>query len=141
MPWGYVGAELAQLKVQLCGTFSVLADGRRVEGGLPGRQGRLLFGYLALNRLRQIERSELVAALWPDGRDGGLAPLLSKLRRVIPLNGLRLADAWIDVEAAGDGRAQELCSIRDILGRLAEEPAVMERVRKRAKALLAHADQ
>jgi hypothetical protein len=44
-------------------------------------------------------------------------------------------------EAAGDGRAQEICSIRDILGRLAEDPAVMERVRKRAKALLAHADQ
>jgi DNA-binding SARP family transcriptional activator len=80
----------------------VLADGQRIEGGLPGRQGRLLFGYLALNRLRQIERSELVDALWPDGRDGGLAPLLSKLRRVVPLNGLRLADAWIDVEAAGD---------------------------------------
>lgn len=44
-------------------------------------------------------------------------------------------------EAAGDGRAQQICSIRDILERLSEDPAVMERVRKRARALLAHADQ
>ena len=44
-------------------------------------------------------------------------------------------------EAAGDGRAQQICSIRDILERLSEDPAVMERVRKRAKALLAHAEE
>jgi hypothetical protein len=44
-------------------------------------------------------------------------------------------------EAAGDGRAQQFCSIRDILERLAQDPAVMERVRKRAKALLARADE
>ena len=33
-------------------------------------------------------------------------------------------------EAAGDGRAQQICSIRDILERLSEDPAVLERVRK-----------
>jgi hypothetical protein len=44
-------------------------------------------------------------------------------------------------EAAGDGRAQQICSIRDILERLSEDPAVMERVRKRAKALLARAGE
>jgi hypothetical protein len=44
-------------------------------------------------------------------------------------------------EAAGDGRAQQICSIRDILERLSQDPAVMERVRKRARALLAHADE
>ncbi len=44
-------------------------------------------------------------------------------------------------EAAGDGRAQQICSIRDILERLSEDPAVMERVRKRAKALLARASE
>ena len=44
-------------------------------------------------------------------------------------------------EAADDGRAQQICSIRPILERLSEDPAVLERVRKRAKALLAHADQ
>ena len=44
-------------------------------------------------------------------------------------------------EAAGDGRAQQICSIRVILERLSDDPAVMERVRRRAKALLARADE
>jgi DNA-binding SARP family transcriptional activator len=90
--------------VQLCGRLAVVVEGRRVETELPGRQGRLLFAYLALHRLRPVERAELLEALWPDGRDGGLAPLLSKLRRVVPLEGTRLAldDAWVDVEAASD---------------------------------------
>ena len=44
-------------------------------------------------------------------------------------------------EAAGDGRAQQICSIRDILERLSDDPAVLARVRKRAKALLARADE
>ena len=56
-------------------------------------------------RNRSVTRDELVEALWPDGRDVGVAPLLSKLRRVVPLDGLRPklpADTWIDVEAATD---------------------------------------
>ena len=102
--WGYVGATLAQTKVQLCGRLAVVVDGRRVEGELPGRQGRLLFAYLALNRFRSVERAELLEALWPDGRDGGLAPLLSKLRHTVPVDGtrLQLEDAWVDVEAASE---------------------------------------
>lgn len=85
-----------------------------MEADLPGRQGRLLFAYLAAGRSRRATRSELVAALWPEGApdaaDASLAALLSKLRRVLgpeALEGkteLRLAlppDAWIDVEAAG----------------------------------------
>jgi hypothetical protein len=44
------------------------------------------------------------------------------------------------VEAAADGRVQQLGSIREILVRLAEDPGVMERVRKRARALLARAE-
>jgi hypothetical protein len=41
------------------------------------------------------------------------------------------------VEAAGDGRVQQICTIRGILERLADDPEVMERVRKRARVLLA----
>jgi hypothetical protein len=41
------------------------------------------------------------------------------------------------VDAAGNGRAQQICTIRDILSRLAEDDEVMERVRKRARMLLA----
>lgn len=88
--------------------------GRRVEAELPGRQGRLLFAYLAANRSRRSSRAELAAALWPEGApdaaEASLAALLSKLRRALGPEvlegkaGLRLAlpdEAWIDVEAAG----------------------------------------
>jgi SARP family transcriptional regulator, regulator of embCAB operon len=99
--WGYVGAKLAT-RVQLCGQLVVSVDGRRVEGELPGRQGRLLLAYLTLNRLRLLSRTEVVDAIWADRHDGGLAPLLSKLRRVVPLDGLRVSADWVDVEAAAD---------------------------------------
>ena len=94
-----------QTKVQLCGKLVVELDGQRVEDRLPGRQGRLLFAFLAVNRNRTVTRDEVVGALWPDGRDGGLAPLLSKLRRVVSLDGNRLLlpdAAWVDVEAADE---------------------------------------
>jgi hypothetical protein len=43
------------------------------------------------------------------------------------------------VDAAGTGRAQEICTIRQILERLADDDEVLERVRKRARLLLAQA--
>jgi hypothetical protein len=45
------------------------------------------------------------------------------------------------LEAEHDGRAQQICTIRGILERLAEDPGVMERVRKRANVLLARAEE
>jgi SARP family transcriptional regulator, regulator of embCAB operon len=91
-----------ETRVQLCGHLVVSIGGRRVESGLPGRQGRLLFAFLTLNRLRSLTRAEIVDAIWADGHDGGLAPLLSKVRRVVPLDGYRVAADWVDVEAAAD---------------------------------------
>lgn len=44
------------------------------------------------------------------------------------------------VQSAADGRAQQIESIRDILERLAEDPAVLERVKRRARMLLSKAD-
>ena len=41
------------------------------------------------------------------------------------------------VEAARDGQAQQICTIRDILERLSKDDRVMERVRQRALVLLA----
>ena len=41
------------------------------------------------------------------------------------------------VGAVGEGRAQQVCVIREILERLAEDDTVLERVRKRARMLLA----
>src|SRR5579864_2924372 len=114
--------------VQLCGRFAVDLDGERVETRLPGRQGRLLFAYLVLNRDRVLSRSELVDAVWPgelprDPSDA-LAALLSKLRTVLGnehLHGrgeLQLilpADARIDVERAlaTVHEAESACSLRD----------------------------
>jgi hypothetical protein len=43
------------------------------------------------------------------------------------------------VDAAGSGRALEICTIRQILVRLAADDEVLERVRKRARLLLAQA--
>jgi hypothetical protein len=40
-------------------------------------------------------------------------------------------------EAVDDGQAQQVCVIRDILERLAQDSSVLERVRKRARMLLA----
>ncbi len=93
-------------RIQLCGRLVAEIEGRRIDSQLPGRQGRLLFAYLVLNRLRPAARDELVDALWPDGRDGGLSPLLSKLRRLVEIEGrsdVRLVlppDAWVDLDAA-----------------------------------------
>jgi hypothetical protein len=41
------------------------------------------------------------------------------------------------VQAAKDGRAQQICVIRSILSQLASDPAVLDQVRKRADLLLA----
>jgi pentatricopeptide repeat protein len=91
--------------VQLCGKLVLELDGERIEGRLPGRQGRLLFAFLVVNRNRTLTRDELVEAIWPEGQDGGLAPLLSKLRRVVPFDGQRISlppETRVDVEAAAD---------------------------------------
>jgi DNA-binding SARP family transcriptional activator/class 3 adenylate cyclase len=103
----------ADLRIQLCGRVVVELDGRRIENELPGRQGRLLFAFLALNRRRPVARDELAAALWSEGAPGGadssLSALLSKLRRLLGhelLDGrssvqLQLpARSWVDLEAA-----------------------------------------
>ena len=110
---------LAQTRIQLCGRLTVELDGERVEASLPGRQGRLLFAYLALHRGRPARREELVQALWGDQPQTGdpLAPPLSRLRkalgagRVEGRGEIELVlpdDAWIDWEAAhealGDAR-------------------------------------
>ena len=98
-------------RIHLCGRLTAEVAGRQVESDLPGRQGRLVFAYLVLNRRRLVLRDELAEALWdepPAAPDSALSALVSKLRRLLPLDGrseLRLTlpdDAWIDVEAVGE---------------------------------------
>jgi DNA-binding SARP family transcriptional activator len=115
-------------RIQLCGRFVARVAGRRIEQELPGRQGRLLFAYLAVNRDRVAGRDELTEALWarglPAAPDLALSALLSKLRRLLPDGALvgrsqiRLElgrHARVDFEAARDGihRAEALIAAGD----------------------------
>jgi SARP family transcriptional regulator, regulator of embCAB operon len=74
-------------RIQLCGLLVVELQGRRIEGSLPSRQGRLLFAYLTLHRGRQVPRDELIEALWPyampTSAPAALSALLSKLRTTL----------------------------------------------------------
>jgi hypothetical protein len=45
------------------------------------------------------------------------------------------------LEATGDGRLRQICAIRGILEKLEADPSVMERVRKRARMVLARAEK
>src|SRR3954464_12135638 len=104
-------------RIRVCGRLIVELQGRRLEDSLRGRQGRLLFAYLALNRDRPVRRDELVDALWPEQGAPAAAeslrrPALSRLRKAIGserIGGrgepalLLPDDAWIDWEAAIQG--------------------------------------
>jgi DNA-binding SARP family transcriptional activator len=109
-------AQPGETRIQLCGRFVVRLDGRRVEEALPGDKGQLLVAYLVLNRLRRIDRDELLIAVYGEEATAGhhprLSVLLSKLRRVIgpelltgraQLELVLPAGAFVDVEAALDG--------------------------------------
>ena len=103
-----------QWRVSLCGRLSV----ERGEGAparpLPGRQGRVLFAYLLLNRSRAMSRDELEAVAWPVAPPAspraGLSTLLARLRRALGDDALSTGGAdvrlqlagsvWVDVEAA-----------------------------------------
>ena len=101
-------------RIQLCGRLIVELQGRRLEDSLRGRQGRLLFAYLALHRDRPVRRDELAEALWsgkgaPPAYESLLAPPLSRLRKALgpgvlegrsELHLILPEDAWIDWEVA-----------------------------------------
>lgn len=119
---------MARTTIQFCGRYVVELDGERVESRLPGRQGRLLFAYLVLNRDRAVSRRELVESVWPgelprDPADA-LAALLSKLRAVLgneyvvgrsDLQLLLPANARVDVERAmrAAHEAESACSLQE----------------------------
>jgi DNA-binding SARP family transcriptional activator len=110
--FGVALAFTDQFRIQICGSLAIEHHGERCETRLPGRQGRLLFTYLVVNRHRQVRRDELAEALWrepdPAAIDARLNPLLSKLRRVFGVHAvdgratirLHLPNAWVDLEAA-----------------------------------------
>ena len=75
----------------------ILVDERQ----LPGRQGRLAFVFLAIDRQRVVSRDELLTAIWgntpPNEVDTALSAILSKLRGALKKAGLRYEAAGIDV--------------------------------------------
>ena len=124
-------APAVPTRIQLCGPTVIEWDGRRVEGRLPGRQGRVLLAFLVLNRHRPVGRDELVESLWPGhptaAMESGLNPLISKLRKVLgpeSIDGrsnlrLRLAaDARVDVETATEAvhRAESRIALGEFTG-------------------------
>ncbi len=112
---------MATPRIYLTGSVAIEHGEQLIrERDFPGRQGRIAFAFLALHRHRTIHRDEMLTAIWPDHQgDGGLDPILSKLRGVLRTAGftpgeagieatggtiaLRLPDtSWVDVEAAAN---------------------------------------
>jgi len=53
------------VRIQLCGRFAVVIDGQAIESRLPGRQGRLLVGYLAAHLRNRLSGPRFTT---PSGR-------------------------------------------------------------------------
>ncbi len=121
---GTDGADVVIPRIYLTGSVAIEHGEHLIrERQFPGRQGRIAFVYLAVNRHRSIHRDELLAAIWPDDApaqtESGLDAILSKLRGTLKSAGFAPADAgvtvssktialqlpidaWIDLEAAAN---------------------------------------
>jgi DNA-binding SARP family transcriptional activator len=109
-------------RIYLTGRLAIEHDGTLIldEAAFPGRQGRLVFAFLAAAAHRTVPRAELAEVLWGDSppreADTTLTAVLSRLRgllRRIPSGadiagqngaiGLRFpADTWLDLEGAAN---------------------------------------
>ncbi len=84
------------MQVRLCGTFGIRANGASLDPHrLPGRQGRIVLGYLLCSDSRVVSRDELAELLWPDelpaSWTASLSAVVSKLRRLFDDLGLDAA--------------------------------------------------
>jgi YVTN family beta-propeller protein len=112
-----------ELKVFLAGRVAVEIDGVVIgEERFQGRQGRLLFAYLAAEQGRPVPRDELAEAIWvgapPATWEKSLTVVASKLRALLAECGVDYANAlagafgcyrlelpegtWVDVVVAAD---------------------------------------
>ena len=108
------------LRIYLTGRVMIEASDEILESSaFPGRQGRLMFVYLAMAP-RRVERDQLASLIWPDtlpeAWDVSLSAIVSKLRKMLARTGvdgsaclqfaygcyeLRLPEGtWIDVREA-----------------------------------------
>jgi peptide/nickel transport system substrate-binding protein len=127
------------LRITLAGRVSISAGGHEIpEERLAGRQGRLLFAYLVIERCRPVPRDELAEVLWgaspPATWEKGLTVLVSRLRSALADSALsgaavltnalgcyRLdlpAEVWVDIEAAAMATRDAAVALED--GRLDE---------------------
>jgi hypothetical protein len=115
----------SHLKVAFQGTKKITYSGPDAEGGCE-------FNYSTNKQIEDLGDS--LVAVGSTLIEGARLELLYQHD---PL-GLDKAIQYI-VEASDDGRLQQICAIRGILERLEDDPRVLDRVRKRARLLLAHA--
>lgn len=109
------------IRLYLTGRMAARGPGGAVdEGDLPGRQGRLLLGYLAVHARHPVPGDRIAEVLWgerpPESWPALLKTVVSRTRSVLQRTGLaadqalaglggtyqlRLdGDVWIDLEAA-----------------------------------------
>jgi hypothetical protein len=113
----------SHVKVAFQGTKKISYSGPDAEGGCE-------FNYSSQKQIQELGDS-LVAV----GSTLIEGERLELLYQHDPL-GLDKAIQYV-VEASGDGRMQQICTIRGILERLEDDPKVLDRVRKQARILLA----
>jgi DNA-binding SARP family transcriptional activator/tetratricopeptide (TPR) repeat protein len=115
------GGWRGMIRIQLSGNVGIEAgDPTRHHAEVAGRQARVVFAYLVLERHRAVPREELAEALWPDtvpqSWEAALRVVVSKVRSVFAAAGLASggvltnafgcyqvhlpSEAIVDVEAA-----------------------------------------
>jgi len=134
------GETLETVQVYLTGELCFEAGGRLVASAqFPGRQGRVAFAYLVLERERAVSRDELIGLLWPQeaprSYEVALSALMSKLRQLLGRRSLETAargyrlelpdDAWVDIEAAVAAVHEAEAALRNGDHRAAYGPAVV----------------
>jgi DNA-binding SARP family transcriptional activator len=125
------------VRISLTERLALEANGATLdEQRFPGRQGRIVFAYLAAQEGRPVPRGELADLLWTDELpatwEKALRVLMTKLRAVLEECGIdgstaltsafgcyKLtlpAGAWIDVEAAAEAleRAEAELAVGDL---------------------------
>lgn len=133
------------LRIYLNGEICLTRDGRLWrEDRLPGRQGRLVFAYMVIERARVVSRGELADSLWPQNlpaaAEVALSAIVSKLRAMLADAGLGRetvparsggyqlqlpAGSWIDIEAALEAVHLAEAALQSSSPRAAYGPAVV----------------